>query len=92
MELTFFIGFTEAMESGNSCPGSPENGYAQASVESVASLLYQEYVILTGAKSRSDHYLMIFPDRGNFQLLSDEDYKRLMVYLTSVPPYVVHYL
>jgi hypothetical protein len=76
----------ESMESGNSSKGSSEGGPSHITVDSVVDLMYQEFVILTGAKSIDDHYVMTFPDRGNFHQLSDEDYKRLMIYLTSVPP------
>jgi len=85
--------FSESMESGNvssskrgSTDGGGGGGGHNITVDSVVGLMYQEFAILTGAKSLDDHYILTFPDRGNFHLLSDEDYRRLMIYLTSVPP------
>jgi len=82
----FCIWFLESMETGNSSQGSPDGGPTHNTVESVVDLMYQEFAVLTGSKSIDDHYIMTFPDRGNFHLLGDEDYRRLMIYLTSVPP------
>lgn len=78
MESSKFEGTTEESTEG---PSS-----SQITVESVAELLYQEYVILTGSKTLDDHYLLILPDRGNFHQLGYEDYKMLVKYLVSIPP------
>ena len=82
--------FTEAMESSKMegtveepSDGSPP---CPVTVDAVAELLYQEYVVLTGSKTLHDHYLLIFPDRGNFHQLGDDDYKMLVKYLVSIPP------
>lgn len=81
------------MESGIASQSSSENGgggggpsSSHYSVDSVMDLMHQEFALLTGAKSLDDHYILTFPDRGNFHLLGDEDYRRLMIYLTAVPP------
>jgi hypothetical protein len=74
------------MESGIASQGSSEGGQYSFTVDSVMDLMLQEFAILTGSKSIDDHYILTFPDRGNFHLLGDDDYKRLMIYLTAVPP------
>jgi len=78
------------MESSSNLNGNggtlDEASSSSVTVESVSELLYQEYAILTGSKTLEDHYIIIFPDRGNFHQLAEEDYRRLMKYLTSVPP------
>lgn len=100
--LNLKFSFTESMESGIASQSSSSEGGggggggssaschhhhpANYSVDSVMDLMYQEFAILTGAKSLDDHYILMFPDRGNFHFLADEDYKRLMIYLTAVPP------
>lgn len=38
-----------------------------------------------GGKTREGCPIITFPDNGNFHNLSDLDYQRLMLYLTSVP-------
>ncbi|CAG7827658.1 unnamed protein product [Allacma fusca] len=76
----------QAMESANNGQGGLNSGTKPVTTQDVFDLLYQEFAILTGAKSLDDRYIIIFPDRGNFHLLAENDYRRLMVYLTSVPP------
>jgi hypothetical protein len=68
------------------CGVQDESSSTPVTVESVSELLYQEYAILTGSKTIDDHYILLFPDRGNFHQLGEADYRRLMKYLTSVPP------
>lgn len=53
-------------------------------VHDVADLLEEKYAICTGGKSKDGCPLLIFPDNLNFHLLSDVQYQRLMLYLTSV--------
>lgn len=91
MRMPFSCVIAESMESGIASQSSSEGGphphpQCHYNIESVVELMYQEYVILTGAKSLDDHYILTFPDRGNFHVLSDDDYKRLMAYLTAIPP------
>jgi len=71
---------------GSNQSRSPDCGPSCITIDSVVDLVFQEFAILTGSKSLDDHYLMIFPDRCNFHMLSDDAYRRLMVYLTSIPP------
>ncbi|XP_059481184.1 guanine nucleotide exchange factor DBS-like isoform X2 [Neocloeon triangulifer] len=67
----------------------PDDGMVDVDYEltlcDVADVLRGRYAIITGGKSRDGRPLITFPDLGNFSLLEDEDYQRLMVYLTSVP-------
>ncbi|KAJ8670670.1 hypothetical protein QAD02_001929 [Eretmocerus hayati] len=63
--------------------GEIENG--DLAVRDVADLLQPQYAIITGGKTREGCPIITFPDHGNFHNLSDLDYQRLMLYLTSVP-------
>lgn len=54
-------------------------------VNDVLELLQQEYAIISGGKSKEGCPIITFPDNNNFELLSDVEYQRLMIYLTSVP-------
>ncbi|KAK6619582.1 hypothetical protein RUM43_012339 [Polyplax serrata] len=54
-------------------------------VRDVADLLYTQYAIITGGKTESGCPIITFPDIGNFSMLGDLEYQRLMLYLTSVP-------
>lgn len=59
------------------------------SIGDVADLLHPQYAIITGGRSRDGCALIQFPDHCNFQTLQDEDYTKLILYLTSVPSYVI---
>ncbi|XP_044580212.1 guanine nucleotide exchange factor DBS-like isoform X5 [Cotesia glomerata] len=63
--------------------GEIENG--DLAVRDVADLLQHQYAIITGGKTREGCPIITFPDNGNFHNLTDLDYQRLMLYLTSVP-------
>lgn len=65
----------------NSCSTS-EN---VLTVADVAELLHAQYAIISGARSLDGCSVITFPDRNNFQNLSDCDYQKLIYYLTSVP-------
>ncbi|XP_050314166.1 guanine nucleotide exchange factor DBS-like isoform X2 [Anthonomus grandis grandis] len=54
-------------------------------VGEVVDLLKEHYAILTGGKSNDGCPIITFPDNNNFHMLSDIDYQRLMLYLTTVP-------
>ena len=41
-----------------------------------------------GGRSREGRPIITFPDRCNFATLSEDNYRKLIVYLTSVPPWV----
>ncbi|KAK0078018.1 hypothetical protein PV325_003154 [Microctonus aethiopoides] len=63
--------------------GEIENG--DLAVRDVADLLQHQYAIITGGKTREGCPIITFPDNGNFHNVSDLNYQRLMLYLTSVP-------
>lgn len=63
---------------------------AGLSIGDVADLLHPQYAIITGGRSREGCSLITFPDHNNFHTLGDSDYKKLILYLTSVPAYVNH--
>ncbi|XP_045623388.1 guanine nucleotide exchange factor DBS isoform X2 [Procambarus clarkii] len=62
-----------------------EEGGCALSVRDVSELLHAQYAIITGGKSREGCPILTFPDRGNFAQLADEEYRKLIIYLTSVP-------
>ncbi|XP_011866012.1 PREDICTED: guanine nucleotide exchange factor DBS-like isoform X1 [Vollenhovia emeryi] len=70
-------------EDVESMTGEIENG--DLAVRDVADLLQAQYAIITGGKTREGCPIITFPDNGNFHNLTDLDYQRLMLYLTSVP-------
>lgn len=69
----------EEIEMQNSISSEP------LGVNDVADLLQQQYAIISGGKSKEGCPIITFPDNNNFQMLSDVEYQRLMLYLTSVP-------
>ncbi|XP_012278425.1 guanine nucleotide exchange factor DBS isoform X1 [Orussus abietinus] len=71
------------VEDVESMTGEIENG--DLAVRDVADLLQPQYAIITGGKTREGCPVITFPDNGNFHNLTDLDYQRLMLYLTSVP-------
>ncbi|CAH2989559.1 unnamed protein product [Chilo suppressalis] len=52
---------------------------------SIGELLLPQYALATGGLARDHRPLVTFPDHGNFHLLSTLEYRRLLLYLTSVP-------
>ncbi|RZF49087.1 hypothetical protein LSTR_LSTR008373 [Laodelphax striatellus] len=58
----------------------------ELTVTDVADLLQQQFAVITGGKSVEGYPLITLPDLGNFGNLSDSDYQKLILYLTSVPP------
>lgn len=62
-----------------------EEGGCALSVRDVSELLHAQYAIITGGKSREGCPILTFPDKGNFAQLGDEEYRKLIIYLTSVP-------
>ncbi|KAL1493421.1 hypothetical protein ABEB36_011480 [Hypothenemus hampei] len=54
-------------------------------VNDVVDLLQHNYAVISGGKSNDGCPIITFPDNNNFQMLSDVEYQRLMLYLTSVP-------
>ncbi|XP_076261206.1 guanine nucleotide exchange factor DBS-like isoform X2 [Rhynchophorus ferrugineus] len=54
-------------------------------VNDVVDLLQHHYAIISGGKSKDGSPIITFPDNSKFHMLSDIQYQRLMLYLTSVP-------
>lgn len=72
---------TESRRSNNGT-GLIEDGIA---VRDVLNLLQSQYAIITGGKTKDSCPIITFPDNNNFQNMTDIEYQRLMMYLTSVP-------
>lgn len=53
-------------------------------VKDLMDLLQSQFVIYTGGKAKDGCPIVTFPDNINFHMLSDSDYERLILYLTSV--------
>ncbi|XP_072946179.1 guanine nucleotide exchange factor DBS-like isoform X2 [Epargyreus clarus] len=51
----------------------------------VGELLLPQYALATGGLARDHRPLITFPDNNNFHTLSASEYRRLLLYLTSVP-------
>ncbi|XP_075216691.1 guanine nucleotide exchange factor DBS-like isoform X2 [Lycorma delicatula] len=66
--------------------GNDEEEEEELTVTDVADLLQQQFAVITGGKSLEGYPLITLPDLGNFTSLSDSDYQKLILYLTSVPP------
>ncbi|KAF6212795.1 hypothetical protein GE061_010504 [Apolygus lucorum] len=64
-------------------PGPDGN---ELSIHDVVELLEQRNAIITGGKTREGYAIISLPDHSNFANLSDSEYQKLMMYLTSVPP------
>ncbi|XP_058124508.1 guanine nucleotide exchange factor DBS [Anopheles ziemanni] len=71
----------ENMNSGVSVSSAEE----PLSVADVAELLHPQYAIITGGRSKDGCPLITFPDYNNFQNLTDLEYQKLILYLTTVP-------
>lgn len=66
-------------------PKSAMSGDGILNISDVAELLHSQYVIITGGRSIDGCPLIIFPDNNNFHFLEEEDYQKLILYITSVP-------
>ncbi|CAH0388373.1 unnamed protein product [Bemisia tabaci] len=51
----------------------------------ITSLLDQQFITLTGGRSRDGYPIITFPANPNFVNLSNADYQKLIIYITSVP-------
>ncbi|GBP44621.1 Guanine nucleotide exchange factor DBS [Eumeta japonica] len=76
--LTAVLTFSEA-----ECDGC--GGVAASEGRSVGELLLPQYVLATGGLAKDHRPLITFPDNNNFHMLTPEEYKKLLLYLTSVP-------
>ncbi|XP_041975646.1 guanine nucleotide exchange factor DBS-like isoform X3 [Aricia agestis] len=52
---------------------------------SIGELLLPQYALATGGLARDSRPLITFPDHNNFHSLSAPEYRRLLLYLTSIP-------
>nr|XP_032528724.1 guanine nucleotide exchange factor DBS-like isoform X1 [Danaus plexippus plexippus] len=59
--------------------GSDEEG------RTVGELLLPQYALATGGLARDHRPLITFPDNNNFHVVTASEYRRLLLYLTSVP-------
>lgn len=64
---------------------SAMSGDGKLNISDVADLLHSQYVVITGGRSIDGCPLIIFPDNNNFNFLEQEDYEKLILYITSVP-------
>ncbi|XP_025407258.1 guanine nucleotide exchange factor DBS-like isoform X2 [Sipha flava] len=55
------------------------------SINNVLDLLAQQFVVISGGKTREGYSIITFPDIGNFVDLSEEGFEKLISYTTSVP-------
>ncbi|XP_050674224.1 guanine nucleotide exchange factor DBS-like isoform X3 [Leptidea sinapis] len=61
------------------CSSENEDG------RNVGELLLPQYVLATGGLARDHRPLISFPDNNNFHVLTPAEYRRLLLYLTSIP-------
>ncbi|XP_045491774.1 guanine nucleotide exchange factor DBS-like isoform X3 [Colias croceus] len=71
------FGFHEAECDG--CSSDNDEG------RTVGELLLPQYALATGGLARDHRPLITFPDNNNFHVLTATEYRRLLLYLTSVP-------
>lgn len=86
--LTGLVGATSTVLSQSfteSIASSKSENTSMLTVADVADLLHPQYAIITGARTQDGCPFLTFPDRNNFQSLSEDDYQKLIYYLTSVP-------
>lgn len=63
-----------------------DSGGGGLCIEDVITVLQHKYAVITGGKTLEGYPIVTFPDSGmEFLNLDDEDCKKLMLYLTSVP-------
>ncbi|CAB3240276.1 unnamed protein product [Arctia plantaginis] len=51
----------------------------------VSELLLPQYALATGGLAKDHRPLITFPDNNNFHFITPSEYRRLLLYLTSVP-------
>ncbi|KAG6446717.1 hypothetical protein O3G_MSEX004564 [Manduca sexta] len=61
------------------CGGDGDEG------RQVGELLLPQYALATGGLARDHRPLITFPDNNNFHVITAPEYRRLLLYLTSVP-------
>ncbi|XP_026320242.1 guanine nucleotide exchange factor DBS-like isoform X3 [Hyposmocoma kahamanoa] len=63
------------------CDACGESGESRT----VGELLLPQYALATGGLAKDHRPVITFPDHNNFHLLSADEYRRLLLYLTSIP-------
>lgn len=58
---------------------------AGLAVQDVAGLLRTQFAVMTGGRTRDGQPIVTFPGSGAQAVLTDEEFQRLALYLTSVP-------
>lgn len=74
--IPFYV-FSEAECDG--CTSETDEG------RSIGELLLPQYTLATGGLAKDHRPVITFPDKNNFHLVSPQEYRRLLLYLTSVP-------
>ncbi|GAB6021133.1 hypothetical protein CHUAL_003765 [Chamberlinius hualienensis] len=67
-----------------------EDGGCVVTVQEVADVLRAKHAIITGGKAKDGCPLITFPDNCTFCDLLDDDYRKLMIFLTTVPSFRSH--
>ncbi|XP_073957893.1 guanine nucleotide exchange factor DBS-like isoform X6 [Choristoneura fumiferana] len=78
MRLTLFFIKNPRLAECDGCGEADEGRH-------VSELLLPQYALATGGLARDHRPLITFPDNNNFHLLTAPEYRRLLLYLTSVP-------
>ncbi|XP_049873150.1 guanine nucleotide exchange factor DBS-like isoform X2 [Pectinophora gossypiella] len=81
MRLSFFFAKQAGQRLEAECDGCGEGEEGR----SVGELLLPQYALATGGLARDHRPLITFPDNNNFHVLSAGEYRRLLLYLTSIP-------
>ncbi|KAJ2947678.1 hypothetical protein O0L34_g9443 [Tuta absoluta] len=81
MRLSFFFTKPASQRLEAECDGCGESDEGR----NVGELLLPQYALATGGLAKDHRPLISFPDNNNFHLLSAGEYRRLLLYLTSVP-------
>ncbi|KAK3914448.1 Guanine nucleotide exchange factor DBS [Frankliniella fusca] len=65
--------------------GAGAGGGGGLTVQDVAALLRTQFAVITGGRTRDGQPIVTFPGSGAQAVLSDQEFQRLALYLTSVP-------
>lgn len=65
--------------------GALGGGLRGLTVQDVADLLRTQFAVMTGGRTRDGQPIVTFPAAGAGAALSDDEFQRLALYLTSVP-------
>ncbi|XP_026759073.2 guanine nucleotide exchange factor DBS-like isoform X4 [Galleria mellonella] len=82
MRLSLSLFFTKSGILEAECDGC---GSDTDEGRNVGELLLPQYALATGGLAKDHRPLITFPDNNNFHLITASEYRRLLLYLTSVP-------